>query len=577
MKDKYILGLNFLHSDSSACIFRNGRLIAAAEEERFLRIKHTSSFPIQSINYCLEEANISISDLKTITINSKPLSVLNKKIIYTLKNFKRFKLAIKSLKNIRNKLSLKNRILAINPNKPFKGKIQYVDHHESHIASSLYYSGFEECINLSLDGFGDFASSAWGTFKNSKNILDGRVYFPHSMGIFYQAITQFLGFKNYGDEYKVMGLSSYGKPIYEKEISRLLFNTKNGFKLNLNYFIHHNENIIKSNLNNQITYKNLYSQKLTDLLGRERDPDDEINQKHIDIAKSAQTVYEKTFFNLLNYLYSKYKISNLTLSGGCAMNSVANGKILKNTFFKKIYISPNPGDAGGSVGSALISLCESKSKVDTDINYAYLGKKFTNKEIENIIKEKHISKKFNVKRCSEEDIFENTVNFLKESKIIGWFQGRMEWGARALGNRSILADARNPNIKEIINSKIKRRESFRPFAPSILAEDTHEWFQIDKEVPFMTEVYPLAEDKKSLLPGITHVDGTGRLQTVSENNNSRYYYLLKKFKDKTGIPIILNTSFNENEPIVQNPEEAIDCFIRTNMDVLILENWIISR
>ena len=577
MKDNYILGLNFLHSDSSACIFKNGRLIAAAEEERFLRIKHTSSFPIQSINYCLEEANISISDLKTITINSKPLSVLNKKIIYTLKNFKRFKLAIKSLKNIRNKLSLKDRILAITPNKPFKGKIQYVDHHESHIASSLYYSGFEECINLSLDGFGDFASSAWGTFKNSKNILDGRVYFPHSMGIFYQAITQFLGFKNYGDEYKVMGLSSYGKPKYEKEISRLLFNTKNGFKLNLNYFIHHNENIIKSNLNNQITYKNLYSQKLTDLLGRERDPDDEINQKHIDIAKSAQTVYEKTFFNLLNDLYSKYKISNLTLSGGCAMNSVANGKILKNTFFKKVYISPNPGDAGGSVGSALISLCESKSEVDTDINYAYLGKKFTNKEIANIIKEKHISKKFNVKKCSEEDIFENTVNFLKESKIIGWFQGRMEWGARALGNRSILADARNPNIKEIINSKIKRRESFRPFAPSILAEDTHEWFQIDKEVPFMTEVYPLAEDKKSLLPGITHIDGTGRLQTVSENNNSRYYYLLKKFKDKTGIPIILNTSFNENEPIVQNPEEAIDCFIRTNMDVLVLENWIISR
>ena len=577
MKDSYILGLNFLHSDSSACIFRNGSLIAAAEEERFLRIKHTSSFPIQSINYCLEEANISISDLNTITINSKPLSVLNKKIIYTLKNFNRLKLAINSLKNIRNKLSLKNRISAITPLKPFKGKIQYVDHHESHIASSLYYSGFDECINLSIDGFGDFASSAWGTFKNSKNILDGRVYFPHSMGIFYQAITQFLGFKNYGDEYKVMGLSSYGKPKYEKEISKLLFNTENGFELNLSYFIHHNENIIKSNLNNKITYKNLYSQKLIDLLGRERDPDDEINQKHIDIAKSAQTVYEKTFFNLLNYLYSKYKISNLTLSGGCALNSVANGKILKNTFFKKIYISPNPGDAGGSVGSALISVNKSKYEVDKNINYAYLGKKFTNEEIENIIKEKCIRKKFNIEKFSEEDIFEKTADFLKDSRIIGWFQGRMEWGARALGNRSILADARNPNIKEIINSKIKRRESFRPFAPSILAEDINEWFEIDKEVPFMTEVYPLVDSKKSLLPGITHVDGTGRLQTVSKKNNSTYYYLLKKFKDKTGIPIILNTSFNENEPIVQNPEQAIDCFMRTNMDVLVLENWIISR
>jgi carbamoyltransferase len=577
IKNNYVLGLNFLHSDSSACIFRNGRLIAAAEEERFLRIKHTSSFPINSINYCLDEANIDISELNTITINSKPLSVLSKKIIYTLKNFKRFKLAVKSLKNIRNKLSLKDNILAISPKKLFKGKIQYVDHHESHIASSLYYSGFDECVNLSLDGFGDFASSAWGTFRNSKNILDGRVYFPHSMGIFYQAITQFLGFKNYGDEYKVMGLSSYGKPKYEKQISKLLFNTDNGFKLDLSYFIHHNENIIKSDFNDQINYKNLYSQKLINLLGDERHPNDEINQKHIDIAKSAQSVYEKTFFNLLNYLYSKYKISNLTLSGGCAMNSVANGKILKNTHFKKIYISPNPGDAGGAVGSALISICKSKSEIDTNINYAYLGKKFTSEEIENVIKNKLINEKFNIKKYSSEDIFENTVNFLKESKIVGWFQGRMEWGARALGNRSILADARNPNIKEIINSKIKRRESFRPFAPSILAKDTHQWFQIDKEVPFMTEVYSLVDDKKSLLPGITHVDGTGRLQTVSKENNSKYYYLLKKFKERTGVPIILNTSFNENEPIVQNPEEAIDCFIRTNMDVLVLENWIISR
>ena len=259
------------------------------------------------------------------------------------------------------------------------------------------------------------------------------------------------------------------------------------------------------------------------------------------------------------------------------MNSVANGKILKNTFFKKIYISPNPGDAGGSVGSALISVNKSKYEVDKNINYAYLGKKFTNEEIENIIKEKCIRKKFNIEKFSEEDIFEKTADFLKDSRIIGWFQGRMEWGARALGNRSILADARNPNIKEIINSKIKRRESFRPFAPSILAEDINEWFEIDKEVPFMTEVYPLVDSKKSLLPGITHVDGTGRLQTVSKKNNSTYYYLLKKFKDKTGIPIILNTSFNENEPIVQNPEEAIDCFMRTNMDVLVLENWIISR
>tara|TARA_B100001057_G_C22841155_1_gene947164 strand:+ start:393 stop:2126 length:1734 start_codon:yes stop_codon:yes gene_type:complete len=576
MSDKYILGINFLHSDTSSCIFKNGELIAASEEERFSRIKHTSCFPEKSIKFCLKEAKIDISDLDIITVNSNPFSSLDKKILFTLKNFKRYILAIKSISNIKKKLSIKN-LISLNFGKKFKGKIIYLDHHLSHIASSSFFSNFEESVNLSIDGFGDFASAGWGTLINGNLSIDEKILFPHSMGIFYQAITQFLGFKNYGDEYKVMGLSSYGKPIFENELSQVLLNTSSGYELNLDYFIHQNESIIENDEQDQLRYKNLYSDKLINLLGPERPTKSKINQRHMDIAKSAQVTYEKTLFNLLNKLYEKYKIKNLTLSGGCAMNSVANGKILKNTSFEKIYISPNPGDAGGSIGSALLFLNNNKYKIYKDINYAYLGKSYNNDEIEEIIKQKNLKNNFIVKKLTEKELLENVTTEICNSKIVGWFQDKMEWGARALGNRSILADARNPNIKEIINSKIKRRESFRPFAPAILKEHTKDWFETHKEVPYMSEVYKILIDKRGILPGITHVDGTGRLQTVSQTNNPKFYKLIKNFYEKTNIPILLNTSFNENEPIVESPQQAIDCFMRTNMDILILENWMVTR
>ena len=576
MKDFYVLGINFLHSDTSACIFKNGKLIAAAEEERFSRIKHTSSFPVKSIDFCLSEAQIDISNVDTVTINSNPFSSLDKKILFTLKNIKRYVLAIKSISNIKKKITIK-KLISLNFKKKFKGKIIYLDHHLSHIASSSFFSNFDESVNLSIDGFGDFASAGWGTLIKGNLTLDKKILFPHSMGIFYQAITQYLGFKNYGDEYKVMGLSSYGKPLFEQELSKIMFNTKDGYQLNLDYFVHQNESIIDNDQNGQLKYKDLYSNELIKLLGPERQLDDEINERHIDIAKSAQEVFEKTFFKLLNDLYEKYKIKNLTLSGGCAMNSVANGKILKNTPFENIYISPNPGDAGGSIGSALLFHNNNNYKIEKEINYAYLGKNYSNNEIENILIKKKLKDNFFVQKLSEDELLENIVQKLCNSKIIGWFQGKMEWGARALGNRSILADARNPKIKDIINSKIKRRESFRPFAPAILREHTKNWFETDKEVPYMSEVYNILKSKRNDLPGITHVDGTGRLQTVTKLNNPRFYKLLRKFYEKTNIPIILNTSFNENEPIVESPEQAINCFLRTNMDALVLENWIVLR
>ena len=576
MPDKYVLGINFLHSDTSSCIFKNGKLIAAAEEERFSRIKHTSSFPVESIKFCLNEAQIDISDLDVITLNSNPFSSLDKKILFTLKNLKRYVLAFKSISNIKKKLSIKD-LISLNFQKKFNGKIVYLDHHLSHIASSSFFSNFNESVNLSIDGFGDFASAGWGTLINGNLSIDEKIFFPHSMGIFYQAITQFLGFKNYGDEYKVMGLSSYGKPVFENELSQVLQNTSYGYELNLDYFTHQNQSIIENNEMGQLRYKNLYSDKLINLMGPERLATDEITQRHKDIAKSAQLIYEKTLFNLLNKLYKKYKIKNLTLSGGCAMNSVANGKILKNSSFEKIYISPNPGDAGGSIGSALLYLNENKYEIKKNINYAYLGKSYKNEEIEKIINIKDLKNNFVVKKLIEEELLDVVTQELCNSKIIGWFQDKMEWGARALGNRSILADARNPNIKEIINSKIKRRESFRPFAPAILMEHTKDWFQIDQAVPYMSEVYEILMDKRTVLPGITHIDGTGRLQTVSHESNPKFYKLIKKFYEKTDIPILLNTSFNENEPIVESPLQAVDCFMRTNMDILVLENWIISR
>ena len=578
MINSYILGLNFLHSDTSACIFKNGKLIAAAEEERFTRLKHTSNFPINAINFCLNEAEIKFSDIDTVTINSNPFTSFQKKILFTLKNFKRYKLAFKSISNIKKKVSLKKLISQnFDPENSFKGKIRYVDHHISHILSSSSYSGFEKSVNLSIDGFGDFASAAWGTSEQNKISIDSKVFFPHSMGIFYQSITQFLGFKKYGDEYKVMGLSSYGNPTYQKQLSKLLYNTDEGYKLNLKYFIHQDQNIFKNNKTGQIEYFDLYSQELKNLIGDERKFDDEINQRHMDIAKSAQVVYENTLFTLLTSLYQKYKIKNLTLSGGCAMNSVANGKILKKTPFEKVYISPNPGDAGGSIGSALFFLLEKGQKIENNINYAYLGSNYSDEDIEQVISQKDLKKNFFVKKYSDKDLYNFISDQLCLSKIIGWFQGKMEWGARALGNRSILADARNPKIKDIINKKIKKRESFRPFAPAILEEFTSQWFEIDKDVPYMSEVYKILKNKVNDLPGITHVDGTGRLQTVTKSNNNKFYSLIKNFYNKTNIPIVLNTSFNENEPIVESPGQAIDCFLRTNMDILVLGSWVISR
>ena len=578
-----ILGLNINHADTSACIIVNGKIIAAIEEERFVRKKHYAGFPLNSIEFCLSIAKLTINDVNFITVNYSPTSNLKQKVFYIIKNI----ISISTLKKI---LSFKNKLFHtsdlhryLNKNN-FNGKIINVEHHMSHIASSYYNSSFENAAGLTIDGFGDFCST--GTFLCSNDKIQSlkKVYFPHSLGILYQAITQFLGFKNYGDEYKVMGLASYGDPKYLKEFEDLVqYNSKNFFLLNLDYFSHHSNSEFSYSFSNGIPkFSNLYSKKITELLGEERNPYDKIEKRHFDIASSLQICFENIVFSILNNLYQKTKIKNLCLAGGCALNSKFNGLIKERTPFKNVFIQPNAGDAGGAMGSALHFLRKNEinkaSIHQRDNNKCYLGNSYTNEFIEDkLIKKNKLMKNYSFKKLNDADLYNEVANRISKNQVIGWFKGRCEWGPRALGNRSILADARNPEIKDILNKKIKLRESFRPFAPAVLEEFANIYFDINYPSTFMLNVVNGKKIAKESVPAVVHVDNTCRVQTVSKSDNYHFYNLISEFNKLTGIPIILNTSFNENEPIVLNPDHAFDCFRRTSMDCLVLENWIITR
>jgi carbamoyltransferase len=465
----------------------------------------------------------------------------------------------------------------------FKGQINNIEHHYAHLSSAFHVSPFEESCILSVDGFGDFASTAWGYGKNSKIRIDKKIHFPHSLGIFYQALTQFLGFKNYGDEYKIMGLAPYGKPKYVEQLRKILLIKTNGnFELNLDYFKFHRENFNYRWENGKVEIEDLYTDKIKNLLGPERIQGEKLTDFHKDLAHSTQKVYEEAFLNILNNLYEKYQNDNLCIAGGCGMNSVANGKIKDNTKFNNIYIQPAAGDAGGAIGAAFATHHKiSNKKRIFEMKHAYWGTSFDNDQIFHCLKRNE--KKIEDQKCSFKFISNNNelskivANDISEGKVIGWFQGKMEWGPRALGNRSILGDPRRTDMKDILNLKIKRRESFRPFAPSILREHVSQWFKNDDEVPFMMKVYQIKDDKRKEIPAVTHVDGSGRLQTVYQETNKKYYDLINEFYKITNVPIVLNTSFNENEPIVSNPDEALDCFLRTKMDTLVMENYIVKR
>ena len=572
-----ILGINAYHADSSACIFINGNLIAATEEERFKRIKHWAGFPIESILFCLKEANINLDEVDYICIGRDPYAKIFNKLLYLLRNiFTVHSLLFKRLSNSKNVFNFKNELLSISNLDivTLNSKIKYIEHHRSHLASAFFASPFNESAILSIDGSGDFTTTMLAIGKGNRIKVIDSINFPVSIGLLYTSFTQYLGFYNYGDEYKVMGLAPYGKAIYVDEIMKIIKLTKNGlFDWDKTYFSKPN-NIKLEYAENIPTVSILYTNKLINLLGPERKPNQELEQRHKDIAASIQKVTENIVLHILRNVQSRTGLTNICIAGGVAQNSVLNGKILNNTLFKNIYIPSAGHDAGICMGAALYMYNHNLNFARIEPIYsAYTGSHFTNEQIEEIL----IKRGLSFEKLDDDVLFEKIVDKLIEPGVIGWFSGSAEFGPRALGARSILADPRNPKAKDLLNEKIKRRESFRPFAPSILIEYVDEYFENVDMVPFMEKVFPIKPTKYNLIPAVTHVDGTGRLQTVSKEFNPRYYSLIEAFRKRTKIPILLNTSFNENEPIVDNPDQAIDCFLRTNMDMLVLENYLITR
>lgn len=581
----YILGINAFHGDASACLLCDGQLVAAAEEERFRRIKHWAGFPSKAIEYCLAEADITIDQVEHVAINRNPRASFFQKILFTITQKPNISLLVDRLKNTNKVLDVPEAItFGLNiPRTAFKAQVHHIEHHLAHMASSFYVSPFNRASIVSVDGFGDFVSTMWGIGDGVKIKIKDKVRFPHSLGLFYLAITQYLGFPNYGDEYKVMGLAPYGQPIYLNQMRKLVQLMPKGlFKLNLDYFLHHSDGVAMTWNDGEPKIGKVFSKNLEELFGPARFQNDELMQFHKDIAASAQAVYEEAFFHILNYVANETKNTKLTLAGGCAMNSVANGKIFDRTPFKEVYIQSAAGDSGGCIGAAYVVWHqEFKQSRDFQMEHSYWGPDFSNEEIKKLLDSRfddiNAANCITTKYSSEINLCQRTAEGISEGKVIGWFQGRMEWGPRALGNRSILGDPRRSDMKDILNVKIKRRESFRPFAPSILRESTKDWFEVDCDVPFMLQVLQIREDKRELIPAVTHVNGSGRLQTVTEQQNKRYYRLIKTFESISGVPILLNTSFNENEPVVCTPEEALNCFLRTRMDILVLGDFFIER
>ena len=573
-----ILGLNIYHGDSSASILKNGEIICAFEEERFTRQKHWAGFPVISIKKCLEVSNLDLKDIDQITISRDPNYNKFKKILFLIKN----PLNIFNLLKRRKNLKIINDVhflfesnFDLNKNE-LNNKISFVEHHMSHMASAFFASPFNESAILSIDAFGDFSSTVLGFGVGNKITKIEEVNFPHSVGQFYTAFTQYLGFHHYGDEYKVMGLAPYGKPKYLKEMEEILVIENDGlFHLNLDYFTHHTNGVNTTMLeNNDPTPSLFFSKKFEKVFGPVRTKNEKLSQYHFDIASSVQKHCENTIFHLLKKLYNKTKIKNLCIAGGVAQNSVANGKIIQNTNFTNLYIPPAAHDSGTSIGSALFYYNQVKNMQRSPPMFnPYLGSESSNEEIEVLLKRK----KIDYKKYNDNDLVNETAQLLFDGNVIGWFQGKAEFGPRALGGRSILVDPRRNDAKKLLNAKIKKRESFRPFAPSILEEFVNEYFELDDKAPFMEKVLPIKTNMQNKIPAVTHVDGSGRLQTVNKINSPKYYALINSFYQLSGVPILLNTSFNENEPIVNVSEEALNCYLITEMDVLVLGNFIIRR
>jgi carbamoyltransferase len=591
----FILGINAYHGDAAAAIIKNGKLLAAVEEERFNRCKHCAGFPTEAVKYCLSVAGIGIEEIEHVGISRDPAAHLHKKILYTAQR------AAKSLsgergkdapekngsgliRQIADRLSnaakvrdLKDdlaKALGVSKTR-LRAQFHNVEHHRAHLASSFYVSPFERAALLSIDGFGDFISTMWGVGEGSSIKVIGQVEYPHSAGIVYTATTQFLGFPHYGDEGKVMGLAPYGKPRYMAELREIIRTDEGGrFKLNLDYFRHHAEGVEMSWDEGSPTIGRIFSDEYANLFGPPREKGATLTEREHDIAASLQQRLEEVGFHILNHLHEQTGLTDLGLSGGVAYNSVMNGKIILNTPFRRVYVQPAAGDSGTAVGACYqINNGLLKQPRSFVMEGAYTGPEFSSDAIRVELGRSGLA----YESYSDREVTRRAAQDIAAGAVLGWFQGRMEYGPRALGNRSIVVDPRRADMKDILNERIKKREPFRPFAPSILEERVGDYFEQTHPAPTMLMVYQIKPERRAEIPAVTHVDGSGRLQTVSREVNERYYQLISDFNELTGVPVVLNTSFNENEPIVCTPRHAIDCFLKTRMDVLYLGNYAVRR
>lgn len=565
----YILGLSFFYHDSAACLLKDGKIIAAVQEERFTREKHDSSFPKEAVKYCLKTAGISIGQVDSVGFYEKPLLKFERIIEGYIDTFpKSYRAFVSSMRTwLGQKLWIKD---IIRKELKFKGAVYFIDHHLSHAASSFLPSPFKKAVILTADAVGEWATITYGIGDGDEIKLSGEIDWPDSLGMLYSAFTYYLGFRVNSAEYKVMGAAPYGKPIYADLIEKELIEIKDdgSFKMNMDYFdYHHGLKMVNKK------FEKLFG-------GPRREPEGRIEQRHWDLAASIQEITNKMMIKIANHLYKKFALENICLAGGVALNCVANSKILEETPFENMFIQPAAGDAGGAMGvAAYIDNIVLKNGRRTELSSVYLGPEYSDEEIEQYLKSVGAKyKKFDKERT----LLEATAKLIAEQKVIGWFQGRVEWGPRALGNRSIIADARNKENWQRVNLKIKFRESFRPFAPTVLEEKTEEYFDVPKKLLGQSTPTPymllIADVLKKDVPAITHVDNSARLQTISEKQNLLYYRLIKEFEKLTGCPVIINTSFNvRGEPIVCSPQDALLCFMKTDMDYLVMGNFLVGK
>jgi len=575
-----ILGINAYHGNASAAILSDGRLVAAVEEERFNRVKYAAGFPAAAIRYCLKTAGIKASELDHVAVPRNPYARLGTKLYYALQmpSFARERAKVLAkFTGIREALAA---AFDVRP-EALKARFHRVEHHVAHLASTFYCSPFAEAALLSADGLGDFASSMWGAGCGGRMRFHGSVAFPHSLGLYYSAVTQYLGFLKFGDEYKVMGLGAYGEPEFLPQFREIVHLNGTRFRLKLEYFTHHRTgpHMSWAEADRTPVLGRMYSDEMARRLGPVRAPEQPIEQRHKNLACSLQARLEEVYLGMLRRLHQETGMKSVCLAGGVAFNCVANGKIPASTGFEDVYVHPAAGDAGLAIGAAQFVWHQVLGNPrDFAMEHAYWGPEFSGAEIRSAIQASRLGENGgSVSELPEEELLRKTAAIIADGKILGWFQGRAEWGPRALGNRSIVADPRRAEMKEILNRRIKHREIFRPFAPSILAERTAEWFEQSHPSPFMTMAYSVKPEKRDKIPAPTHVDGTGRLQTVTATANPRYWKLIAEFERQAGVPVVLNTSFNDNEPIVCKPQEAIDCFERTQMDALVLGDFLITR